>query len=124
MLRWIKARGKSLTAVVVAGLTVLAAALTDNHITSGEGLQIAIASTTAVSVYMVSDLDKFPWTKTTMAAALAALNFAVTIIDGGITPAESVGLVLAALGVLGVAASPAVVHLNRAASVVRSPYRT
>jgi hypothetical protein len=120
MLDWIKARGKSLAAVVVAGLLVVQAAVTDNRIDAAEGLQIAIAVTAAVSVYLVPDLTSFPWAKNATAAVLAALNFAAGAIDGGIVGSEWVGLVLAALGVLGVSVAPAAIHLSRTVLPVRS----
>lgn len=100
--------GKALAALLVAGLTALSSALTDGRVTSGEGIQIAIAVATAAGVWLVPVIPQWPWTKTLLAGLLAALNVAVTVIDDGITVAEGINLVLAALGVLGVGAAPAV----------------
>lgn len=99
--------GKALTALAIALLTALAAALTDNHVTAPEGVQIAIAVTTAGGVWLVPVIPQYPWAKTGVAVLLAMLNLAVTVITDGITFAEFVNLALAGLGVLGVAAAPA-----------------
>lgn len=54
-----------------------------------------------------------------MAAILAVLNLATTlIVDGGLDSADVVNLVLAALGVLGVAAAPS---LSSTANLVPRP---
>lgn len=97
---------KTLVALAVAGLTVLASALTDGYISTGEGVQIAVAVTTATSVYLVPNVPQWPWLKTAIAAVLAALNLATTLITDGLSSAEMVNLVLAALGVLMVYAWP------------------
>lgn len=100
--------GKSAAALAVAGLTALASALTDNHITADEGVQVAIGVTTAAGVWLVPNLPQHPGIKTGLAMLLAGLNFLVTIIHGGITAAEGVNLGLAVLGVIVVGAAPAV----------------
>lgn len=99
--------GKALAAVAVAGLTVLASALTDGRVDAGEGIQIAIAVATAASVWLVPTLPTYPGTKTGIAVILAGLNAATAAIDGGISTAEWVNLALAGLGVILVGAAPA-----------------
>lgn len=103
----IRTYGKALVALLIAGLTGLASALTDNQVTSGEGIQIAIAITTTAGVWLVPIVPQWPWSKTGLAALLAVLNLSVTVIDGGISGAEWVNLALAGLGVLGISAAPA-----------------
>ncbi|MFG3709227.1 hypothetical protein ACGF7U_31475 [Micromonospora sp. NPDC047670] len=99
--------GKAWAALAIALLTALAAALTDNRLTAPEGVQIAIAVTTAGGVWLVPIVPQWPWVKTGIAMLLAVLNLAVTLITDGITFAEAVNLALAGLGVLGIAAAPA-----------------
>lgn len=100
--------GQSLVALGVAGLTALASGLTDNHMTAPEGVQVAIAVTTAAGVWLVPNLPGWPWVKTGLAMLLAGLNFLVTIIDHGITYAEGVNLALAVLGVIAVGVAPSI----------------
>jgi hypothetical protein len=106
MSRW-TTYGKALVWVAVAALTVLASTLTDGHVNADEGVQIAIATTTAASVWLVPNLPQWPWVKTTLMVILAVLNLAVSMISGGISPQEWVNLALAGLGVLVGAAAPA-----------------
>ena len=103
---------KSLVALIIAGLTVLASALTDGYVSTGEGVQIAVAVTTAGSVYLVPNVPQWPWLKTTVAAVLAVLNLATTLITNGLSWAEVVNLILAGLGVLAVYAVPNVPPLT------------
>lgn len=107
--------GKAIVALAIAGLTALASALTDDHVTAQETVQIAIAATTAASVWLVPAVPQWPWMKTAVAALLAALNVAVTAILGGISGEEWVNIALAALGVLGVSAAPALTTSGLAA---------
>lgn len=100
--------GQSLVALAVAGLTALASALTDDHMTAPEGIQVAIAVTTAAGVWLVPNLPTWPWIKTALAMLLAGLNFLITIIDHGITYAEGVNLALAVLGVIAVGTAPSI----------------
>lgn len=106
-MRFLRTYGKALAALVAAGLTAVASALTDNAFTAPEGVQVAIAVATAGGVWLVPNLPQHPAIKTGLAALLAVLNLAVTLITDGITAAEGVNLALAALGVLGVGLSPA-----------------
>ncbi|MFI6162228.1 hypothetical protein ACIA59_20080 [Micromonospora haikouensis] len=106
--------GKAVVALAIALLTALAAALTDGHVTAPEGVQIAIAVTTAGGVWLVPIVPQYPWTKTGIAMLLAVLNLAVTLISDGITLAEAVNLALAGLGILGIAAAPARSLIGRA----------
>lgn len=99
--------GKALAAVVAAGLMVLSSAVTDGHVDAGEGISIAIAVTTAVSVWLVPSLPSAAGAKTAIAAVLAALQVAAATIFDGLSTADWVNLVIAALGVLGVLGAPA-----------------
>lgn len=100
--------GKAAVAIAAAGLTVAYGALSgDRHIDPDEGVQIAIATTTAVMVYLVPLMPRYRWVKTATAAVLAALQVLTTVILGGLDQSEWIALVLAALTVLGVGAAPA-----------------
>ncbi len=105
-MRFLRKYGKAIAALAVAGLTGVASALTDNAFTAPEGVQVAIAVATAAGVWLVPTLPQHPGTKTALAALLAVLNLAVTLITDGLTGAEIVNLALAALGVLGVGVAP------------------
>lgn len=97
---------KALVALVFAGLTVLASALTDDRFDTGEAVQVAIAVCTAAGVWLVPTVPQWPWMKTAIAMLLASLSLAVSLITDGVTAAEAVNLVLAALAVLAVGMVP------------------
>jgi hypothetical protein len=110
--------GKAIVAVVIAGLTVLASALTDDRVDAAEGIQIATAVTAALGVFLVPVVPSWPWAKTTVAVLLAALSTAGALIVGGLNGTEWVNVILAGLGVVMVGASPA-----RSTGQVRVPPR-
>lgn len=99
--------GKAAAAVLVAALTITSSALTDGHIDAGEGVQIAIAAATAVSVWYVPLLPTAPGVKTGIAIVLAVLNAATAYVAGGLDQGEVVNLVIAALGVILIGVAPA-----------------
>lgn len=98
--------GKAIAAAVLAVLTALHTMLSDNTITQQEGVQIAIATVTAVSVWLVPMLA-YSWMKTAVAAALAFLNVLATLIVGGIDQGDIVQLMMSVLTVVAVGAAPA-----------------
>jgi len=99
--------GKSITAALFAIVTAIQAAVFDGHISQVEGVQIAIATVTAVIVWLAPRLPHAAGIKTACAVALAALNVLVTCIVGGVSQADVMEMVLAGLTVLGVGAAPA-----------------
>lgn len=105
----LKRYGKALVAVIVAALTLASSALVDGHLDAGEGVQIAIAATTAVSVWLVPNLPTVGggWMKTGIAVVLAVLNVLTAVIVDGIDADDVINLVLAGLGVLLIGAAPA-----------------
>ncbi|MGI5178683.1 hypothetical protein ACQEVZ_20335 [Dactylosporangium sp. CA-152071] len=107
MKNFVKKYGKAIAAAIAAGLMVLASAVTDNHVDAGEGISIAIAVTTAVSVWLVPQLPSSAGAKTGVAMVLAVLQVAAATIVDGMSSADWVNLAIAALGVLGVLKSPA-----------------
>jgi hypothetical protein len=99
--------GKALVAVVVAALTLASSALVDGHLDAGEGVQIAIAATTAIAVWLVPNLPNAGGVKTGIAVVLAVLNALTAYIVDGIDTDDVINLVLAGLGVLLIGAAPA-----------------
>ena len=103
----IRTYGKSLASLVAAVLVVVASVITDG-ITPGEGVQIAVAFTAAVGVYLAPNLPKYTWIKTAVAATLAVLSLVTTYITDGITSAELINLAIAGIGVLVTGAAPSI----------------
>lgn len=93
---------KFLAALFFAVLTALSSVFTDGQVTNVEWVQIGIAAATAAGVWIAANVPSMTWAKTAVAVVLAALNFLVTAIDGGLTTAELINLGLAAAGVLAV----------------------
>ena len=104
---FLKRYGKAFAAVLAAAAMVLASAVTDNRVDAGEAVSIAIAATTAVSVWLVPQLPSAAGAKTAVAVVLAVLQAAAATIVDGLSTADWVNLVIAALGVLGVLGAPA-----------------
>jgi hypothetical protein len=100
--------GRAIVAVITAGGVLLASALTDGHVDQGEGIQIAIAFTAAVGVWLAPNLPYSGGVKTSVAVLLAVLELAATLITDGLTSAEIINLILAGLGVIGVGVAPSV----------------
>jgi hypothetical protein len=101
--------GKALVAVLGTALTIAYGALSgDQHIDAEEMVQIAIATATAIGVYLVPLTSGQRWAKTGVAAGLSLLQVLATVIMDGLDPSEWVLLALAALTVVGVGAAPAV----------------
>ncbi|MFF5228459.1 hypothetical protein [Dactylosporangium sp. NPDC000521] len=106
MKKFLQKYGKAIAAAIAAGLMVLASAVTDNHVDADEGISIAIAVTTAVSVWLVPQLPSSASAKTGVAMVLAVLQVAAAAVVDGMSGADWVNLAIAALGVLGVLKSP------------------
>jgi len=100
---------KAIVAILAAGLTVLAAALTDGVVVLDERFGIALAIVNAVAVYLVPNLSAGPgrYAKAIVAVVGTALQAAIPLIVNGSLPASSWLLVLiAALGALSVGIVP------------------
>jgi hypothetical protein len=102
--------GKALASFVAAVLTAAVPVVTGGHFGPVEKVQVAIAVATAASVYLVPAFPNYPHAKTAIAALLAALNLAASLLVAhhGLSFADWVSLVIAALGVLAVHKAPAV----------------
>ena len=99
--------GKAAVAVLVAALTLAASAVSDGHVDAGEGVQIAIATVTAFSVWFVPNLPSSAGIKTGVAVVLAVLNAATAYLVGGVDAGELINLVIAGAGVLLIGVAPA-----------------
>lgn len=99
--------GKALAAVLAAVLIALNSAVIDTHVDAAEVVTIAIAGVTAVSVWLVPNLPQAPGIKTAIAVLLSALNAAAMLVVDGWSTSDTVNVILAALGVLGVLGAPA-----------------
>jgi hypothetical protein len=97
---------KFLIALVFAGLTALASAISDDVITNIEWIVIGVGVATAASVWIAANVPTLTWAKTAVAAVLAGLDFLVIAIDGGISTAELVNLSVVVLGVIVIWAVP------------------
>lgn len=101
--------GKAIAAVIAAALTVAYGALSgDQRVDPDEWIQIAIAVTTAVGVYLVPLAPGYRWGKTAVAVVLSVLQVLATVILGGLDPNEWIAVALAALTVVAVGAAPAI----------------
>jgi hypothetical protein len=95
---WVSAAG----VVVMAVAMTLTTALTDDHITPSEWVQLGIAAATAFAVWIAKNEPGWSAVKTALAAVLAVLALLVSAVTGGLQPLEIVNLVIAALTALGV----------------------
>jgi hypothetical protein len=100
--------GKALVSVIAAVALTLYTFLNDNHISAEEWVQVCIAFTVAINVYLVPLTPEWPWMKTAVAAVTSLLNALVIVIVGGLDQQEILTLVIAVLTPFGVAMAPAV----------------
>lgn len=101
--------GKAIVAVLVAAIVVAYQSLTgDHHIDPVEWVQIAIAATVAISVYVVPLAPGARWSKSAVAAVLAALQVLTTAILGGLGVDEILLMVITAAGAVGIYVAPAI----------------
>lgn len=116
----IRKYGKAIAAVIAAALTVAYGALSgDKHVDPDEWIQILIAVTTAVGVYVVPLAPGYRWGKTAVAVVLSVLQVLATVILGGLDANEWIALALAGLTVVGVGAAPAISDNGVASGGVR-----
>lgn len=99
---------KAIVSILAAALVVIGAALTDNVVSQLELVNIAIATLTAVGVFLIPNLDEGPrrYAKAAVAFLGAALTALVTVLSDGVTPSEWIVVALAALGAIGVTVLP------------------
>lgn len=97
---------KAVVAFLFAAATLAASAVTDGTITNVEWIEIGIAGLTAGAVWITANVPGYGAAKTTIAAALAGLNFLVGAVTDGMTTAEWINFALAVAAVVFVWAVP------------------
>lgn len=106
--RYGKAIVALLTALVMAGLTVVREANADAVIDAQEWVLVVIAVFQVLTVWGAANIPRFSEAKTFMAAIMVVLNLLVSYIVGGITGDEWMLLIINFIGTIGVAFAPAV----------------
>jgi hypothetical protein len=101
--------GKSIVAFAYAVAVAALPQLTgDRQVSAAELVAVAIAITAAVATYLVPLAPSMPGVKTVVAAVLAGLQIAATLILDGTLATDDVLLIAATvLGALGIAVAPA-----------------
>lgn len=97
---------KFLAALVGAIALAVAGALSDNHISVVEWIQIVIAVATAVQVWITANVPTLTWAKTATAVVLGVANVLIGAIADGFTASDVAVLVVAALTAAGVYGAP------------------
>ena len=100
--------GKALVSIIAAIAITLYNFLNDEVISTEEWVQVMIAFTVAINVYLVPLTPEWPWMKTAVAVVISLLNALVIVIVGGLTNQEILTLVIAILTPLGVGLAPAI----------------
>lgn len=101
-MRYLKAAGM----VVATGIMALIGALVTPGVDSREWINIALAVAGAAAVFAAPNVPGASYTKSVLAVITAVLMLAVNMIAGGIDLSETLQMVLAALGAVGVYALP------------------
>jgi peptidoglycan/LPS O-acetylase OafA/YrhL len=99
---------KAILYVALAAVTVLVTALTDNHVSVEELLNLAIVLLGAIVTYLVPNLDEGVrrYAKGIVACLTAALVALASFLTGGVTLSEWMQVVVAALAAVGVVIVP------------------
>jgi hypothetical protein len=100
--------GKAISAVILAGITALQAALPDQHVNNTEAMQVIIAFATAISVWIVPVIPQWRWAKTAIGLVLTGLNVILTFVVDGWQTTDLVPCILAVVTALAVTFTPAV----------------
>lgn len=97
---------KFVAAIVATVVSALIAAMTDDHVSVVEWVNVAIAGVGACAVFAAPNVPGSRYTKAILAVLTAVLTLLVSLITGGLTPAEVLQLIIAGLGAVGVYAIP------------------
>lgn len=97
---------KFLMALLFAALTALSPLITLGELNAEQWVQVAIAGATAAGVWVAANTPALEWAKTLIAVVLGVLQVLVATILDGLSQADIVNLVLAALTVLSVYFTP------------------
>lgn len=99
-----KAVAQILMALLVVGASVTSG---DGHVSGEEWFQVAIATGSAVSVYLVPAVPEWPWMKTAVAAVLAGVTFAGSVALDGLSGNDIINIAIAVFGVALTGLAPA-----------------
>lgn len=100
---------KAIVAILTAGATVLATAITDNFVTLDERFGIALAIVNAVAVYLVPNLSAGVGRYAKLIVALVGTGLQAAlplIVDGTFPPSAWLLVLVAALGAVSVGIVP------------------
>lgn len=92
--------------ILMAVLTTVQDAFTDQHIDAQEWVQVALGVLMAFNVWATANLPQYGSMKTYVAAAIAAMTALYTFVVGGVSISEWINLVVVVLVALGVAVVP------------------
>lgn len=103
--------GKPAAMVLALVLMALREALDDNRVSISETIQMVTTGVTALNVWVVPNIDRFPWVKNATLGIMAGLDFATSAItDNRITPSEGVNLGIVVVATAFALALPAPMH--------------
>lgn len=97
---------KFLVALLGALALAAAASLTDDRITTVEGVQLVIAAATAAQVWVTANVPSLNWAKTATAVLLGVANVLIGVIADGVSGADVATMLVAAFTAAGVYAVP------------------
>lgn len=97
-----KEYSKSIAAVVATVLSALYLALGDDTISNAEWVNVAIAGVGAAAVFAAPNVPFAKYTKSIIAALTAGLVVLQSAITDGVTQPETIQIILAVLGAVGV----------------------
>lgn len=92
--------------IVMAVLTSIQDALTDQNISAQEWVIVVLQLVMAADVYLTANLPGYPHAKRYVAALIAGLTALVTFIVGGVSTPELINLGIVVLSALGVMVAP------------------
>lgn len=97
---------KMFAAVAATVLSAAVAALVDNHMSTAEWVNLAIAFVTACSVFTAANVPGARYTKLILAALGAGLALLVSFITDGVSTSEWMQILIAMGGAVGVGVVP------------------
>jgi hypothetical protein len=97
---------KSIGMVLMTVVSAIVAALTDNHITTAEWINVALLGFAAAQVFTAPNIPGAKYTKTILAVLTAGLTALVSFLTNGVSTAEWLQVLVAAAAAVGVYALP------------------
>jgi len=88
--------------VLMAIMTTVQDAITDQHIDAQEWVQVALGALMAFNVWATANLPQYEKMKSYVAISIAVVTGLYTFVIGGVSTAEVINLVIIALAAAGV----------------------